>query len=128
MDLNPKTAMNREKEIFDQALDLSSVEERAAFLKGACGTDVTLLERLMGLLRASDGADAFLPNEPRAASKAILDVPAVDEEALGSRVHHYRLLKKVGEGGNPRTHHGLFSIINVCTSASTSRGSSVPEL
>src|SRR5438034_11765538 len=36
--LNDKP-MNREKEIFEQALDLGSAQERMAFLKGACGAD-----------------------------------------------------------------------------------------
>src|SRR5689334_17858401 len=38
-----KPPVNREKEIFDQALDLASAEERVAFLKGACGANAVLL-------------------------------------------------------------------------------------
>jgi len=91
--------MNREKEIFEQALDLSSAEERMGFLKGACGGDATMLERLLGLLRASEGASAFLPEAPQQPATLKIDPLASEEEALGSRISHYKLLQKVGEGG-----------------------------
>src|SRR4030095_16317978 len=96
---NPKSSVNREKEIFEQALDLASAQERVAFLKGACGADAAMLERLMGLLRASEGADAFLPEAPQAGGTVKLNLPENDGEAIGSRIGHYKLLQKVGEGG-----------------------------
>jgi serine/threonine protein kinase/WD40 repeat protein len=88
-----------EKEIFEQALDLGSTRERAAFLKGACGADAAMLERLMGLLRASEGADAFLPEVPQTSQTVRLNLPENDGEAIGSRIGRYKLLQKVGEGG-----------------------------
>ena len=96
---NPKPRVNREKEIFEQALDLGSTQERVAFLKGACGADAAMLERLMGLLRASEGADGFLPEAPQPGVTVKLDLPENDGEAIGSRIGHYKLLQKVGEGG-----------------------------
>src|SRR6185369_6260161 len=91
--------MNPEKKIFERALDLSSAEERMRFLKGACGGDAAMLERLLGLLRASEGASAFLPEAPQQPVTLKLELPASGEEALGTRICHYKLLQKVGEGG-----------------------------
>ena len=91
--------MNREKELFEQALDLASTQERVAFLKGACGADAAMLERLLGLLRASEGATAFLPDAPNAPATVKLDIPDPRNEAVGQKLGRYKLLERVGEGG-----------------------------
>ena len=65
--------MNREKEIFAQALDLASAQEREAFIKGAYCGDAAMRERLMGLLRASEGAETFLPEAPQGGETIKLD-------------------------------------------------------
>jgi eukaryotic-like serine/threonine-protein kinase len=91
--------MNREKDIFEQALDLASTQERVAFLKGACGAEAAMLERLLSLLRASEGAEAFLPETPQGVGTAKLDLRGNRDEAIGSRIGHYKLLQKIGEGG-----------------------------
>jgi eukaryotic-like serine/threonine-protein kinase len=91
--------VNREKEIFAQALDLGSAQERAAFIKGAGCGDAAMQERLMGLLRANEEADAFLPEVPQGGETIKLNLPENADEALGSRIGHYKLLQKVGEGG-----------------------------
>jgi serine/threonine protein kinase/WD40 repeat protein len=91
--------VNREKEIFEQALELASVEERVAYLKGACGADAAMLERLRSLLRASDGADAFLPETPQSGQAVKFSLPSNDGESPDSRIGHYKLLQRLGEGG-----------------------------
>jgi hypothetical protein len=91
--------VNREKEIFEQALDLASTQERVAFLKGACGADTAMLERLLSLLRASEGAEDFLPETPQGAGTAKLNLKENRDEAIGSRIGHYKLLQRIGEGG-----------------------------
>src|SRR5262249_36632103 len=87
---------NREKEIFEQALDLESAEERQRFLAEACGEDAVLLARVQALLRASEEESRFLPDEP-AQSPTVLS--ATVTEKAGDRIGHYKLLQQIGEGG-----------------------------
>ena len=47
----------REKEIFERALDLESSEERLGYLKGACADDAALLARVRALLQAQRDSD-----------------------------------------------------------------------
>jgi serine/threonine protein kinase len=85
---------DREKELFEQALDLPSATERTAFLKNACGQDAELLARLEALLRAHETAEGFLPDHP---AGQILAIPL--SEKGGDRIGRYKLLEKIGEGG-----------------------------
>src|SRR5262245_40486561 len=87
---------NREKEIFEQALDLESAEERQRLLAQACGDDAALLARVQALLRASEEESCFLPDEP-AQSPTVL-ASAVTEKH-GDRIGSYKLLQQIGEGG-----------------------------
>jgi eukaryotic-like serine/threonine-protein kinase len=91
--------VNREKEIFEQALDLVSDQEQVAFLKGACGTDAVMLERLLGLLRANRGASAFLPEQPQAPATLKVSISDTRDEAVGQKLGRYKLLERIGEGG-----------------------------
>ena len=85
---------HREKEIFGQALDLTSSAERLAFLKDACGSDTTLLERLQALLQAHEAAEGFLPDQPAGPAPLISA-----SEKPGDRIGRYKLREKIGEGG-----------------------------
>src|SRR5262245_15268312 len=91
-----KPPPNREKEIFEQALDLESGEERQSFLEQACGEDAALLARVQALLRASEEESRFLPDEP-AQSPTELSAPVTGN--AGDRIGHYKLLQQIGEGG-----------------------------
>ena len=92
----PTDPTDREKEIFNQALELDSPEAREAFLKGACSGDVALRAQIDTLLEAFDSAEGFLPTkndiETTLAEKPI-------SEDSGSVIGRYKLLEKLGEGG-----------------------------
>src|SRR5438067_7989659 len=85
---------NREKEIFEQAIEIASDEERQGYLKGACGADAALRERIQALLKADEGAQSFLPGEPQrpATTAPITEKP-------GDKIGRYKLLQQIGEGG-----------------------------
>src|SRR5262245_60054246 len=86
---------NREKEIFERALDLESIEERQRFLAAACGNDGALLARVQALLSASEGESRFLPDEPTQSTV----LSAAMTEKAGDRIGRYKLLQQIGEGG-----------------------------
>ncbi|MFO1500093.1 MAG: hypothetical protein U1G07_17175 [Verrucomicrobiota bacterium] len=91
-----KRLMNRrasqEKELFAAALELR-VEERAPFLKEACGTDAALMKEVQDLL------DAYFAG-PSVFRTALVAEPAMDNisESPGSIIGRYKLLQKIGEG------------------------------
>ena len=86
---------NREKEIFEQALDITPAEERLRFLTRACGKDAALLVRVQALLRADESGESFLPEQPKATVLAITEKP-------GDRIGRYKLLQQIGERSEER--------------------------
>src|SRR5258707_14614645 len=83
---------NREKEIFEQALDITPTEERLRLLTCACGKDALMLARVQALLRADESGESFLPEPPKATVVPITEKP-------GDRIGRYKLLQQIGEGG-----------------------------
>lgn len=51
--------------IFNEALELASSVERAAFLRGVCGDEWELLRKVERLLLAHEEAGGFMATEPR---------------------------------------------------------------
>jgi serine/threonine protein kinase/tetratricopeptide (TPR) repeat protein len=105
---------NREREIFNAALELATPVERAAFLDRECGVDAALRVRVEELLKASDAAGGFLGDERdparrggagkisptgAAVSSHESDADAPIQEGPGARIGRYKLLEKIGEGG-----------------------------
>src|SRR5438045_3774119 len=84
---------NREKEIFERALDLHSAEERVAYLATACADDTALIARILALLRADEAGEDFLPGKPQG------NAPVVLTGKPGDRIGRYKLLQQIGEGG-----------------------------
>ena len=84
--------MNRDDEIFSDALELPP-GERAAFLDRACAGDSALRARVDALLTSYDTAANFLERSPveRPAARA--------EEQIGDVIGRYTLLKRIGDGG-----------------------------
>jgi WD40 repeat protein/serine/threonine protein kinase len=87
----------REREIFGEALELGSLEERRAFIKGACGGDEALQRAVEGLLEAYSQAEGFIPT--RLAAPPDASGGSTSVEGPGTRIGRYKLLQKIGEGG-----------------------------
>ena len=84
---------NQEKELFNAALE-QPVEERAAFLRGACHGNEELRRRVEELLQAFDGSSRILEDDPTTVAQG---TPFA--EAVGAVIGRYKLLQKIGEGG-----------------------------
>ena len=108
------TTIQMEEEVFDAARKLTGEAERRAFLDQKCANNPALrarIERLLAVqasaekifshcapdLRSEVGALASLLVDGSPAATAGASPPA--EEQLGTKVGHYKLLQKIGEGG-----------------------------
>src|SRR5262249_4936718 len=78
--------------IFSEALEIPSVEARAAYLDRACATDPKLRRQVESLLDAHDRAGRFL-------ASPTVSFDSEWPEQVGSTVGPYRLMEQVGEGG-----------------------------
>src|SRR5580658_2699633 len=87
-----------EKEIFFEALDKSTPEERAAFLASVCGEDSLWRARLEALLADHFPQDAFMKNPAVEEERPALRVSPTDDIA-GTVIGRYKLLQLLGEGG-----------------------------
>jgi WD40 repeat protein/serine/threonine protein kinase len=95
----PDTSQHRsEKEIFFEALDKNSPEERAAFLDSACGNDPARRARVEALLANHFQQDAFMNKAAVQGKRPTITVSPV-EEAAGTVIGRYKLLQQIGEGG-----------------------------
>jgi serine/threonine protein kinase len=92
---NVSSPHNREEALFTAALGKPPAE-RTTFLDGACYGDPALRQRLDALLAAYDQPD---PLPPSSAATMKLDLPEVEDEAVGTKIGRYKILEKVGEGG-----------------------------
>jgi len=98
---------DREREIFNSALERATPAERAAYLDGACGDDAEMRARLGALLSAHDMAGGFLPMDSptqqpdvitRTAGNAARVLTPIEEQP-GNKIGPYKLREKIGEGG-----------------------------
>ncbi len=86
------------REIFLEALEKATPQEREAYLDGACRADVALREKIEGLLK-SHRQDDFL-EVPAIAMDRIGEATAcAPSEKPGTVIGRYKLLEKIGEGG-----------------------------
>jgi tetratricopeptide (TPR) repeat protein/serine/threonine protein kinase len=83
-------------QIFWNALQLTSEEERGAYLERACGGDDELRRVVEKLLRAQPKAAAFL-EQPYSGPHGTMDEPIL--EGPGTIIGPYKLLEQIGEGG-----------------------------
>ena len=95
----PDTFQNRsEKEIFFEALDKNTPEERAAFLDGACGRDLEWRARVEALLANHFQQDAFMKKPAVEGERPTIRVSPISELS-GTVIGRYKLLELIGEGG-----------------------------
>jgi serine/threonine protein kinase/Tol biopolymer transport system component len=81
-------------DLFDAALKLQP-NERATFLKQACGNDERLRKEVESLLDSYDNAEAFTP-ALEIAARMLARSPIVAPDQI---VSHYRIVSSLGEGG-----------------------------
>src|SRR5262245_45751227 len=103
--------MNERKQkletIFQTAMEMSSRDQREAYLKGACAADPDLRSEVQELLKAAEAAEAVFQRREKGGflGRAALDAGATLaadvalSEGPGSRIGRYRLLQQIGEGG-----------------------------
>jgi eukaryotic-like serine/threonine-protein kinase len=95
----PDPSKNRsEKEIFFEALDKNTPEERAAFLDGACGRNPARRARVEALLADHFQHSSFLDKPAVEAGDPTSRVSSM-REAPGMVIGRYKLLQQIGEGG-----------------------------
>jgi eukaryotic-like serine/threonine-protein kinase len=106
-----------EETLFDAARNLSTPAARRAFLDQACVDDPELRARVEALLEAGTEAEDFFKDAVRAGIPPLTAASAKSKEnsgfpndndrntefpfteGLGTRIGHYKLLQKIGEGG-----------------------------
>jgi eukaryotic-like serine/threonine-protein kinase len=94
--------INREREIFLEALDQPSTEARAAFIERATAGDPKLREAVEELLLEHSQADTFLVHGAGGRLRESMEAAgklSLYEEQIGEFIGRYKLLEKIGEGG-----------------------------
>jgi serine/threonine protein kinase/Flp pilus assembly protein TadD len=89
-------ALSSEKSIFLQALEITSVIERAAYLDAACKGNAELRAGVDSLLQAHEKRQGLL-DAAEFATAAVL--PPFIGEGHGPVIGPYKLLQQIGEGG-----------------------------
>src|SRR5262245_19453906 len=87
-----------EKEIFFEALEQPTAQERAAFLDGACGKNPVQRAKVESLLANHFQQDSFM-KEPAAEAPARTAPMPEPAGAPAQMLGRYKLLEKIGEGG-----------------------------
>ena len=95
------TNLQPAKELFLNALELDSDDERRAFLSDACNGDDDLLQRVKSLLASHDAESRFLavddPTPDDNETCFVTRYPSSESE--GDMIGRYKLLENIGEGG-----------------------------
>src|SRR5271170_1030377 len=87
---------NKIDQIFWDAAQIASLDERSRFLEHVCGNDFELRRRVEELLAARSRAEELF-EPPAAGLQATVDQPVTQEP--GTVIGPYKLLEQIGEGG-----------------------------
>ena len=85
------------EKVFESAIKLATPQERAAYVRGACGEDPALRQQVESLIQAHDEVGGFMPTDPGETVITIPDRPLSEKE--GTCIGRYKLLQRIGEGG-----------------------------
>lgn len=89
-----------DREIFEEALQKATPDERAAFLSEACAGDEAMRCRIEALLADQHKLGSFLEKPPLAGNEAYASTLIYEQsEKPGSQIGSYKLLQVIGEGG-----------------------------
>jgi len=88
-----------EREIFFEALEMTTPEARAAYLQGACGRDVTLRRKVDELLKEHFSNDSLLAGPAVEGEAPTKKLESASVAAPAQMLGRYKLLEKIGEGG-----------------------------
>ena len=93
-----KPADERERELFEAALERCEGPQREAFLEEVCSGNEALRARLANLLEAHQTTDPFLEPPPALRDEVRPhNIPLTEKP--GDKIEHYKLLQQIGEGG-----------------------------
>src|SRR5690242_2425143 len=88
-----------ERSIFMEALEFDDLQERAEYLRRACGDDERLWERVEALLRSHRSEGSFVLDRMPAVDLAVTADRPPTAERPGTVIGPYKLLQQIGEGG-----------------------------
>jgi len=88
-----------ERSIFMQAQELEDPQERAEYLRRACGGDERLWERVEALLRSHRSESSFVLDRVPAVDLAVTADMPPEAEHPGTVIGSHKLMEQIGEGG-----------------------------
>ena len=89
--------LQREEQIFCDALEISNGSEREKFIRDQCGDDQALFRRVHQLLRMHQTAGRILDGTTFDVASAEAETVSLPQE--GEIIGNYKLLQEIGEGG-----------------------------
>lgn len=89
------------RQIFVEAIEIQSFDDRQRFVSQVCGEDLQLREEVNSLLRTYDPQSEFMKETAPEHLHLLLDEPADAPrlELEGSMIGNYQLLEEIGSGG-----------------------------